>query len=317
MQFYFAPMEGITGSLYRRIHCRHFPGIDRYFIPFLEPRDGMIFDAHDRRQIDPAENAGIPAVPQMLTNRADRFAAGVRYLADLGYSEVNLNLGCPARTVVSRGRGAGFLARREELERFLDEIFANSPLPISIKTRLGVEDEGEFEALLALYRRYPLTELIVHARVLADQYKYPVRQAAFARAFEDAPWPVCYNGDLFSRSAVTRFQADFPQTERVMLGRGLIANPGLVRECQTGVPLTAEELRSFHDDLLSAYQAQLSGERNVLCWMKELWSYWGCLYPDSKREQKAVRKAQTLSAYWDAAETLLSRTPVTETGYSK
>ena len=315
MQFDFAPMEGITGSLYRRTHARHFPGIHRYFIPFLEPRDGKCFDGHDQREISPAENEGVPVIPQMLTNRADRFVEGARILADLGYAEVNLNLGCPARTVVTHGRGAGFLARPEELERFLDEIFAASPLPISIKTRLGVECETEFDALLTLYRSYPLTELIVHARLLADQYTGPVRREIFARALDGVPFPVCYNGDLFSRSALERFQTEFPETERVMLGRGLIANPGLVRECQTGAPLTAAELRAFHGDLLEGYRAQLSGGRNVLCWMKELWFYWSCLYPDSRRAYKAIRKAQTLPAYWDACEALLEREPVTEPGY--
>ena len=315
MQFDFAPMEGITGSLYRRIHARHFPGIHRYFIPFLEPRDGKCFDGHDSREIDPIENEGVPVIPQMLTNRADRFVEGSRILAGLGYSEVNLNLGCPARTVVTHGRGAGFLSRPEELERFLDEIFARSPLPISIKTRLGAESEEEFDSLLERYRRYPLTELIVHARIRTDQYTGPVRRAVFARSLENAPWSVCYNGDLFSPADIRQFQSDFPQVERVMLGRGLIANPGLVRECQTGEVLTAAELRAFHDDLLEGYQAQLSGARNVLCWMKELWFYWSGLFPDCKREYKAIRKAQTLSAYRDACNGLLSREPVTEFGY--
>ncbi len=316
MQFYFAPMEGVTGSLYRRIHAQCFPGMDRYFIPFLEPREGKCFDGHDKRECDPEENRGIPVVPQLLTNRADRFLEGARRLADLGYGEVNLNLGCPARTVVTRGKGSGLLADLPALEALLDEIFARSPLPVSIKTRLGVDSESEFSNLLALYRRYPLTELIVHARVQRDQYVGTVRRETFRLALDGAPWPVCYNGDLRSPAACRAFQGDFPQVERVMLGRGLVANPGLVRELRTGQPLTREELRTFHDRLYAEYRALLSGDRNVLCWMKELWFYWICLFPGSEKAYKAIRKAQRKSDYEEAVERIFETCPLSvEPGY--
>lgn len=318
MQFYFAPMEGVTGSLYRRCHQEHFPSIDRYYIPFLEPREGKCFDGRDKHEVDPSENKGIPVVPQLLTNRADRFLDGARRLADLGYGEVNLNLGCPARTVITRGKGCGFLEKPEELERFLDEIFEQSPLPISIKTRLGLEEEEEFEGLLSLYRKYPMTELIVHARLLKDQYKGPVRWETFGKALEDAPWPVCYNGDLFSVSDYKRFTEAFPAVDRLMLGRGLIGNPGLVREMKEGRTVTRTELKAFHDDLFQRYRAYLSGDRNVLCWMKELWFYMICLFPEGAKEAKAIRKAQRVSDYQDAVDRLFeTREPVTEPGYQR
>lgn len=316
MQFYFAPMEGITGSLYRRIHAQCFPGMDRYFIPFLEPREGKCFDGHDRRECDPAQNRGLPVVPQLLTNRGERFLDGARRLADLGYQEVNLNLGCPARTVVTRGKGSALLEHLTQLEALLDEIFARSPLPISIKTRLGVIDADEFPALLALYRRYPLSELIVHARVQRDQYTGPVHWDAFRLALDDAPWPVCYNGDLRSPAAVRAFQSAFPHVERVMLGRGLVANPGLVRELRTGQVLTREELWAFHNHLYAEYQALLSGDRNVLCWMKELWFYWIYLFPGGEKAYKAIRKAQRKSDYEAAVEQIfMTCTLSVEPGY--
>lgn len=316
MQFYFAPMEGITGSLYRRIHAQHFPGMDRYFIPFLEPREGKCFDGHDRRECDPEQNRGLAVVPQLLTNRGDRFLDGARRLADLGYQEINLNLGCPARTVVTRGKGSGLLDHRPQLEALLDEIFAQSPLPISIKTRLGVTDADEFPALLDLYRCYPLSELIVHARVQRDQYTGPVHWDAFRLALEDAPWPVCYNGDLRSPAAVRAFQSAFPHVERVMLGRGLVANPGLVQELTSGRAITWDALYSFHQQLYMEYRDFLSGDRNVLCWMKELWFYWICLFPDSEKAYKAIRKAQRLCDYEAAVEQVFSTCPLSvEPGY--
>lgn len=318
MQFYFAPMEGVTGSLYRRCHAEHFPGVDRYYIPFLEPREGKCFDGRDKHEIDMDENRGIPVVPQLLTNRADRFLDGAKRLADLGYTEINLNLGCPARTVVTKGKGCGALEDLAVLEHFLDEIFARSPLPISIKTRLGLEEEEEFDELLTLYRKYPVTELIVHARLLKDQYKGPVRWKAFERCLENAPWPVCYNGDLFSPSSYAAFTARYPQTERVMLGRGLIGNPGLVREIKEGRPVTRSELKAFHDDLFRRYRDYLSGDRNVLCWMKELWFYMICLFPEGGKEAKAIRKAQRIGDYQDAVSRLFEmRELVTEPGYGR
>lgn len=317
MRFSFAPMEGITGSLYRRTHAQHFPGLDRYYIPFLEPREGKLFDGHDKRECDPEENRGIPVVPQLLTNRADRFLEGTRQLADLGYSEVNLNLGCPARTVVTRGRGSGLLADPDRLETLLDEIFARSPLPISIKTRLGINSPEEFPTLLALYRNYPLTELIVHARVQQDQYTGPARWDAFRLALKDAPWPVCCNGDLRSPAALQAFQRAFPQADRVMLGRGLVANPALVREACTGQALTREELAAFHADLYAQYQARLSGNHSVLCWMKELWFYWSCLFPQETKAYKAIRKARQRVDYEEAVRRMLEGTLSTEPGYCR
>lgn len=318
MEFYCAPLEGVTGSLYRRAHSALFSGVDVYYIPFLTPREGTLFDRHDLREADPEENRGIPTVPQLLTNRADAFLAGAERLADLGYREVNLNLGCPARTVASKGRGAGLLGRPEELERLLDGIFAHTPLPVSIKTRLGATEESEFPALLGLFRRYPLARLIVHARLLPDGYTGPVRRECFRLAVEDAPWPVCYNGDLFTVEDLRAFQAAFPTVQSVMLGRGLVCNPALARMMRGGGALTREELTVFHGRLYANARARLSGDRHVLCWMKELWHYLGCLFPDAQRERKVIRKAQHAAEYEAAVRQLLAVGELrTEPGYRR
>lgn len=318
MEIYCAPLEGVTGSLYRRAHAALFSGVDVYYIPFLTPREGTLFDRHDLREADPEENRGIPTIPQLLTNRADAFLAGAERLADLGYREVNLNLGCPARTVVSKGKGAGLLGRPEELERLLDGIFAHTPLPVSVKTRLGVAEESKFPALLDLFRRYPLARLIVHARLLTDGYTGPIRRESFRLAAEDAPWPVCYNGDLFTAEDLRAFQANFPAVQSVMLGRGLVCNPALARMMRGGNGLTREELAAFHARLYANARARLSGDRHVLCWMKELWHYLGCLFPDAQRERKAIRKAQRAAEYEAAVCHLLAAGELrTEPGYRR
>lgn len=198
MNYYFAPMEGITGAVFRRTHHEFFPGIDKYFMPFITPTTQEKLTPRQKRDVLPEYNEGVPAVPQLLTRTAADFIWAANTLASLGYAEVNLNLGCPSGTVTAKGKGAGFLAHPDELDRFLDAVFSACTVPISIKTRLGVHDPAEFEALLEIYSRYPVAELTIHPRVRQDFYKGRVREDAFAAALPHCPMPVCYNGDLVS-----------------------------------------------------------------------------------------------------------------------
>ena len=192
----FAPLDGITKVVFRKVWAAHFGGADRYFIPFFSPTPHHILTDRDRREIDPAHNGGLPSVPQVMTRCAPDFLWAAEVAADMGYTEVNLNLGCPSGTVTAKGKGAGFLAKPEELERFFDEVFAKVQLPVSVKTRLGVADPEEFSRLLDIYNRYPIACLTIHPRVRTEKYRGPVHLDEFARALENSRNPVCYNGDL-------------------------------------------------------------------------------------------------------------------------
>ena len=155
-----APMEGITGHVFRRVHADCFGALDRYYTPFIAPpRVGCEFKGKAARELDPVANEGLDVVPQLLTKDADEFVWAAGLLAGMGYAEVNLNLGCPSGTVVAKGKGAGFLARPEELEAFLADVCERSPLPVSVKTRLGLEHDEEYERLLDIYCGLPLAEL--------------------------------------------------------------------------------------------------------------------------------------------------------------
>lgn len=168
MQFYMAPMEGITGYVFRNAYQKNFGGIDRYFTPFITNKKMNYKELND---IAPEHNRGMQVIPQILTNRADDFCEIARELEQYGYGIVNLNLGCPSGTVAAKKRGAGFLTEPDALDRFLEEIFTDCPLQISIKTRIGIEEDAEWKQLLTIYNRYPLEELIVHPRVLKDFYR--------------------------------------------------------------------------------------------------------------------------------------------------
>ena len=312
MRYYLAPMEGVTGWIYRRVQHECFPAFDKYFTPFLVPRQKKVFSAKEIRDILPENNEGMALVPQLLTCRAEDFIRGARMLAGYGYREINLNLGCPSGTVVSGGRGAGFLGRPKLLKEFLDEVFSAFPEPaekeggmdISVKTRLGMEDAEEFVPLLELYRQYPLKELIIHPRVREDYYGNRPDWDAFGKALPGTPFPVVYNGDLFTVSDLTCFRKRFPGVDTVMLGRGAAADPSLLRQMRGGEALSAEELQHFLDRLAEAYAEVLSGERDVLFKLKELWSYLGWLFPENQAELKRIRKAQHLSEYRAAVRNL-------------
>ena len=307
-----APMEGVTGDLFRQAQARHFEKAARYYTPFLSTTSSRTLAAREMRELAPEHNAGLNVIPQLMGNDPEDFIWMAGAIRDLGYTEVNLNLGCPSGTVTAKKKGAGLLAERELLERMLDGIFERSPLPISIKTRLGRDSAEEFPALVELYNRYPVTELIVHARIMTQQYAGTPDLDAFAYALEHSKAPVCCNGDVFDVPAAERLAARFPNLERIMLGRGLAANPGFITEIHTGTPPTADALHAFHDTLYALTRERISEQRAALFRMKEAWRYLGCAFENPEKPLKAIRKATRLSDYEAAVRLLFASCPVRE-----
>ena len=260
MAYYFAPMEGLTDSVYRRLHHKYFSGVDKYYMPFFSPTVHRSLTEREARELPLADSESFTAVPQLLTKNAEDFLWAARQCADRGYGEVNLNLGCPSGTVFSKGKGSGMLRDPDGLERFLDAIFISSPLPISLKTRLGVEDSEEFERLLEIYNRYPVSLLIVHPRVRKAFYTGDVDMASFEMALVKSKNPVCYNGNLSSLEDIRSFSDSHPAVRQIMLGRGLIGDPGML--CPKGTDV--KQLRAFYDDLLEQYTCLFGGSRHAL-----------------------------------------------------
>lgn len=297
-KLYMAPLEGITGHIFRRAYHQHINGeMDKYFTPFLSPNQNQCMSNRERKDILPENNPGMNLVPQILTKDAGRFVDTAKELSEYGYREVNLNLGCPSRTVVTKRKGAGMLADVEVLERFLDEIFSKCPLEISVKTRLGISSESEWEKLFSLFSHYPMKELIVHARLLDDFYSGPVRSHCFYEACTEARFPLVFNGDIFSEE-----DAEAIACETLMLGRGLLRNPMLSLEIQGR---KGGDLVAFHNQLLADYEKEMSGETPALQKMKELWSHLILAYPDAKKEYKAIRKSKTIAEYELAVSRIL------------
>ena len=292
MRYDFAPMEGITGALFRRVHHRYFPGVDRYFAPFLSPTRDHVFTPRERRDILPENNAGIDLVPQVLTKAAEDFLWAAGELAAMGYREVNLNLGCPSGTVVAKGKGAGMLGDPAALDAFLDAVFARAPCAVSIKTRLGLRSPEEFGPILEVYGRYPLAELIVHPRVQQDFYRRPVRREAFPAILAASRCPVVYNGGLVAVRDCRALEARFPSLSGVMIGQGLAANPALSGQAKGGPGPDREALRAFHGELFDGYAQLFQSPHNAMMRMKELWTYLIRLFRDSAPYARRLRKAR-------------------------
>ena len=293
MRYYFAPMEGITDSIYRRIHHKCFSGLDRYYMPFLSPTMHRTLTHKESRELPMADSERFVAIPQILTKVAEDFLWAARVCQERGYEEVNLNVGCPSGTVVAKGKGAGMLRNPAELDAFLEKVFSESPIAISVKTRLGLEDPEEFPALLEVFNRYPIKELTIHPRVRKQFYSGGVDMEMFRYAAAHSKNPLCYNGNLNSMEDISTFSAQFPDIDAVMLGRGRIGDPGMLTPGGT----TKESLKAFSDELLEEYMVVFGGARNAMFRMKENWSFLHHRFEDSEKLWKQLRKTTDLGEY--------------------
>ena len=390
----FAPMEGITGYVFRQAHAAIYGGVDRYYSPFIAPGSSHKLTSREKNDILPEHNQELCLIPQVLTHSAEDFLWVCEELAEYGYGTVNLNLGCPSGTVVTKKKGAGFLAEPDDLSLFLEEVCnglekirtaGGKPMRLSVKTRLGMKEETEFPRLLAIYNHYPLEELIVHPRVREDYYKGKTRMESFHYALEQSRCPVSYNGNLFSaadaavlvkeiagRNELSKPSASGEMREKLrlaalMFGRGAAASPWMFGEVrnllpaleqgagkkeQAGGSIDTNELvwqadtkkmektgsagnakndacsqhlsasdhlqsfHQFHDRLLTGYAEIMSGDRNTLFKMKELWYYFQCHFPGCEKEIKKIKKAQKLPDYRAAVQAMFESGRFVENGFA-
>lgn len=308
MQYYFAPLEGLTDSIFRRLHHKYFPGIDRYYTPFFSPTVHRNLTPRETRELPPAQSNGFTLVPQLLTKVPEDFIWMTGVCSDLGYKEINLNLGCPSGTVTAKGKGSGMLADADMLDRFLEAIFKDSPLPVSVKTRIGFHSPDELPVLMKIFNRYPISELIIHPRVRKDFYHAPVDMAAFNYALESSKNPVCYNGNLCTVKQIEAFEEHYPTVNSLMIGRGLIADPGMLTPGGT----TAGALEAFSDALMEEYILCFGGPRNAMFRMKENWRYLLCRFEGSEKLGKRLRKTTDIGEFKAITHEIFHTLPLLE-----
>lgn len=309
MYIYFAPLEGLTDSPYRKLHHKYFPGVDRYYTPFFSPTSGRKLTPREVRELPPADTLGVPVIPQLLTKNPEDFLWMCEKFQDLGYTEINLNTGCPSGTVTAKGKGAGMLRHPDDLDRFLCEIFEKATVAISVKTRIGFESPEEFPAILEIFNRYPIQELIIHPRVRSAFYKGDVDKATFDYALNHSKIPLCYNGNLNTQEDICDIANTYPSLQAVMLGRGLIADPGM---CTIGGTERAV-LEAFLGELLEEYLFAFGGSRNAMFRLKEHWRYLLCKFEGSEKLGKRLRKTTDLSEYKAITNEIFHTLPIRAT----
>lgn len=313
-----APLEGSTTSFFRRVQSRHFISPDRYFTPFISPTQNHTFTARELNEIRPEINEGLLVIPQLIGHNAEDFLWAAEELKAMGYNEINLNLGCPSATVTKKKKGAGLLGDIPMLMDFLDRIFDKSPVPISIKTRIGRCDYAEAELLAEIFSRFPVSELIVHPRLERDFYKGPVSMESFELFRRYNPDNICYNGNLFNREDVFDFAENNSNVNRVMCGRGFVCNPKLAGEIKGESPITKSEFADFYEDFYFLTVSRLNTEHQLLLHMKEYWSYWEKIFECTEKDLKRLYKAKTKGEYEAAAAALFGACDIKNpAGFSK
>ena len=305
MRYYYAPMEGITDATFRRLHAKYFPGVDRYFMPFLSPTIHRTLTHREARELPRADTVDFAAVPQLLGKNVEDMLWAIGVCADQGYDEVNINLGCPSGTVVSKGKGSGMLSDIFALDAFLDAIYAKAVLPVSLKTRIGVNDSENWEKILEIYRDYPVKELTVHPRIRKAFYKGDCDMAAFAKAVEGSPFPVCYNGNVTSIADAESIAARFPGVESVMIGRGLVADPGMLAG-----GTDRDTLKAFQGELSDTYCRVFESKRNAIYRMKDNWHYLIGLFEGSEKLWKEMRKSTDYDRFMAIANEIIETLPM-------
>ena len=312
MEYEAAPLEGITDAVYRRTHAALYPGITRYYTPFISPTQNHCFTPREMRELAPENNPGLTLVPQLLGKNAQDLLWAMEALADMGYDEVDLNFGCPSGTVTAKRKGAGLLAYPDELEALLDEVFASAPIRVSVKTRLGMDEPEEFFRILAIYDRFPIHRLIIHPRTRSQMYEGAVHMDAFDDALRRTRLPVCYNGDLKTPDDIRGFAAAHPTVSCVMAGRGLIADPALFAKLHEGAD-DAEKLRVFHERLCEEYVRVFGGKNSAMHRMKAIWAFLLTRFANGQSYQKQLIQAGRWEDFLAVAEMVFSECELKKT----
>lgn len=314
MNYYFAPMEGITDYLYRQIVWKHFPYADKYYAPFIQPNEKPVIVPKEFKEINPENNHGIPVVPQILTRDPMGFIRLGEILEDMGYDEINLNLGCPVRLIVSKGKGSGMLADLDYLDKFFHTIFNhNWKAKITVKTRLGLTDNASFEDLLKVYAKYPIDELTVHPRFRSDFYSGEPRLDEFSKVKDmvDAcscidlhNTKICYNGNISTTYDRDRIIEKFPFISSIMCGRGALANPALFRVLKGGEFITKKEFIDFHNDIFNTYKSTVTKEKHFLHKLQEMWTYWNQYLCFELEVMQKIRGVSSVEEYTSVITTI-------------
>ncbi|MBO6024390.1 MAG: tRNA-dihydrouridine synthase family protein [Bacteroidales bacterium] len=330
------PFQGITDAPFRNVFKRHFGGIDKFYTPFFT---GIHKEDHAKNlqgeEIDPQHNDVETLTPQILSTDAEEILRFAKQCKELGYKEIDLNMGCPFPRVANKKRGCGLLPYPDKVEAMLERVFEVINIKLSVKCRLGYFDPKEIDAIIPIFNKFPLSELIIHPRIGKQLYKGEADVERFKALIPFINAPLVYNGDIFSLESFEHIKGilnDGPSTgsgacvtiDQFMLGRGILTNPFLAEDikasviarrndeaiqkstsldCRASLAMTKTE--RLHNYVLDLYEDRLrhaGGNPKVLGRMKELWSYLMNSFEEPQAVWRKIKKINALKEYEDAVE---------------
>lgn len=316
---YMAPMLGYTDCTFREVYFRHFSGIDRAIAPFIVVSENSRYRRKAVRGLFPAGHEAVYVEPQILSKDPKAFIALTAHLEDEGFTSVNINMACPAETVVNKGRGAGFLNHPDRVEEFFEAVIPRIGIPLSVKIRTGRWSHTEIKKLIPLFNRYPISEVIIHPRLAVDKYEGPVNLDVVKALCGELDKPIVYSGNI-SRSSWTFFRKELPEIDCWMIGRELLRDPflsGDIKRFEEGQapppdevgtfhPERIKKVKSYHNDLLGNLGGQIKREEALVGKMKSYWHYLKDYFPDTEEEFNIMRKILKLDEYTEWVDKLFT-----------
>ena len=296
-----SPLQGFTDFRFRNAINKYFGGIDTYYSPYIRLNGKLVIKPSYERDLLPENNIGLEVIPQIITNDADEFLFVAKYVKDLGYKELNWNLGCPYPMVTKSGMGSGLICNPEKINHILDRVHSESDIIVSMKMRLGYDTTEEILDVLPILDTYPIKNIAIHARIGKQLYKGGVHLDAFQQCIDNTKHKLYYNGDIKSVTKFREMQERFPTINHWMIGRGLISDPflpSMIRQNTLEYPKNKMELfRAFHDTLYGIYSESLSGSTHLLLKMYHLWEYFAVTFSNPHKVLKKIKKAQSIRNY--------------------
>lgn len=305
---YLAPLQGFTDFVFRKVYAGIFQSVDAYFIPYITVQNAGILKKYER-EILPQNNPQGRVVPQILAKDEEEIRILSEILADYGYPEINLNMGCPYPMVTNRGRGAGLLPDQEQVYRILNTYFERFDTALSVKLRAGLELPEEIEKIIPVLNEFSLKEVILHPRVARQLYKGETIDAAVDIAAKNLKHPLGYNGDIFSLEDYNRKARQFPEIKNWMLGRGVLMNAFLPSEIM-GIQLNEDQKRTalfqFHQKMLEEYLETTDNPGNALNKMQQFWTYFSCHFENQAKAFKRIKKSKQLALFKAEAGSIIA-----------
>ncbi len=306
-----SPLQSFTDFRFRNAFQKYFGGIDTFYAPYI--RLNGKFDIKPAYQLDIAHknNRTLEVIPQIMTGKVEEFLFVTKYIRDLGYTELNWNLGCPYPMVINKGMGSGLICEPEKIDHILDRVHSETDVVVSMKMRMGYENAQEILHSFPILNKYPLKNIAIHARIGKQLYKGGVDLDSFEECLNHTDHKIYYNGDITTVAGYREMTERFPMIDHWMMGRGLIADPFLpqmIKDDTTEYPEDRIDIfRKFHDTLSYEFEQKLKGEKHVIMKMLSYWEYFANSFTNPTKIVKSIKKTKTLDDYHDAVITVLEK----------